>query len=156
MLTYGDKLNSEFFFFFFVGKMILLHKCNHVLNISVSSFYRMPPIYQFDDYDKCLSVNPSTYCIVYAEIEPNHFSQLWNQIDIYSKDINRHFRHDRLHFGVCIERCKILLESLTVFERQQLYDKRVEKNEVSFDQSICPFTKLSLNDLNLDKISINR
>ncbi|XP_037888711.1 nose resistant to fluoxetine protein 6-like [Glossina fuscipes] len=91
----------------------------------------MPPIYQFDDYDKCLSINPSAYCVVYAEIEPNHSSQLWNQIDIYSKDINRHFRHDRLHFGVCVERCKSLLESLTVFERQQLYDRRIGKNEIT-------------------------
>uniref|UniRef100_A0A1A9VM91 Acyltransferase 3 domain-containing protein n=1 Tax=Glossina austeni TaxID=7395 RepID=A0A1A9VM91_GLOAU len=112
-----------------MARLVSLDNSNATKRLTVSSFYQMPPIYQFDDYDKCLSVNPSTYCIVYAEIEPKHSSQLWNQIDIYSKDVNRHFRHDRLHFGVCIERCKILLESLTVFERQQLYDKRIEKNE---------------------------
>uniref|UniRef100_A0A1A9WWJ6 Acyltransferase 3 domain-containing protein n=1 Tax=Glossina brevipalpis TaxID=37001 RepID=A0A1A9WWJ6_9MUSC len=91
----------------------------------------MPPIYQFDDYDKCLSKTQSNYCIVYAQIEANLSLPLWNQIDLYSKESNHHFRHDRLHFGVCVENCKILLESLTAYEQQQLYDKRIEKNEIT-------------------------
>lgn len=105
--------------------------------IPMSSYYEMPPLYQFDDYDKCIDSRTSfSYCVVYAEIEPNASSPLWNQIDIYSKDDRHHYRHDRLFFGVCAEDCKALLKSLPDFQQQELYDKMVGSNEVSFSCSL--------------------
>uniref|UniRef100_A0A1A9VM92 Acyltransferase 3 domain-containing protein n=1 Tax=Glossina austeni TaxID=7395 RepID=A0A1A9VM92_GLOAU len=98
--------------------------------IPTSSYYEMPPLYQFDDYDKCVDSRTSfSYCVVYAEIEPNASSPLWNQIDMYSKDGRHHYRHDRLFFGVCVEDCKTLLKSLPDFQQQELYDKMVGSNE---------------------------
>ncbi|KAL9921725.1 nose resistant to fluoxetine protein 6-like [Glossina fuscipes fuscipes] len=112
-------------------------------NIPTSSYYEMPPLYQFDDYDKCIDSRMSySYCVVYAEIEPNASSPLWNQIDMYSRDERHHYRHDRLFFGVCVEDCKTLLKSLPDFQQQQLYDKTIGSNEVSFSyllRIICNF-----------------
>ncbi|KAI9582389.1 hypothetical protein GQX74_009777 [Glossina fuscipes] len=101
-------------------------------NIPTSSYYEMPPLYQFDDYDKCIDSRMSySYCVVYAEIEPNASSPLWNQIDMYSRDERHHYRHDRLFFGVCVEDCKTLLKSLPDFQQQQLYDKTIGSNEIT-------------------------
>uniref|UniRef100_A0A1A9ZC94 Acyltransferase 3 domain-containing protein n=1 Tax=Glossina pallidipes TaxID=7398 RepID=A0A1A9ZC94_GLOPL len=92
---------------------------------------QMPELYKLDDYDKCLSRTQSGYCMVYAEIVPDNSSKLWNFIDVYSKDYRHHFRHDHLLFGICVDRCKILLETLSLSEQSELYDERVESNEIT-------------------------
>uniref|UniRef100_A0A1A9WWJ5 Acyltransferase 3 domain-containing protein n=1 Tax=Glossina brevipalpis TaxID=37001 RepID=A0A1A9WWJ5_9MUSC len=120
-------------------QIITLVNCNisnnlnyDIQNNSTNNYYKMPPLYQLDDYEKCLYTwKPFTYCVVYAEIEPNISSPLWKQIDLYSKDIKHHYRHDRLFFGVCVEECKILLKSLSSDQQQQLYDKRIGSNEIT-------------------------
>ncbi|KAH8261004.1 hypothetical protein KR044_002117, partial [Drosophila immigrans] len=97
----------------------------------------MPSMYQLDDYDLCLQQPPSrllahsTYCLVYAEIVPNASSTLWQQIDRVSQDDKHYFRHDHLFIGVCLERCKRSLHTLTRFQKQQLYEGKVLDTELS-------------------------
>uniref|UniRef100_A0A1A9VM86 Acyltransferase 3 domain-containing protein n=1 Tax=Glossina austeni TaxID=7395 RepID=A0A1A9VM86_GLOAU len=92
---------------------------------------QMPELYKLDDYDKCLSRTQSVYCMVYAEVVPDNSSKLWNFIDVYSKDYRYHFRHDHLLFGICVDRCEILLETLSLSEQSELYDERVESSEIT-------------------------
>ncbi|XP_030375821.1 nose resistant to fluoxetine protein 6 [Scaptodrosophila lebanonensis] len=88
----------------------------------------MPPMYQLEDYDLCLQKPPSqllghsTYCLVYAEIVPNASSALWHEIDKVSQNAKHNFRHDHLFLGVCLERCKRALSTLSRFQIQQLYE----------------------------------
>lgn len=98
----------------------------------------MPPLYQLDDYDLCLQQKPSqqllahsTYCLVYVELRPNASSELWRQIELVSRDEKHHYRHDHLFVGVCLERCKRSLHTLSRFQIQQLYEGTVEDKEVS-------------------------
>lgn len=97
----------------------------------------MPPLHQLDDYDLCLQQRPSqllahsTYCLVYVELRPNGSSELWQQIERVSRDAKHHYRHDHLFVGVCVERCKRLLHTLARFQIQQLYEGKVEDQEVS-------------------------
>uniref|UniRef100_A0A1A9ZC97 Acyltransferase 3 domain-containing protein n=1 Tax=Glossina pallidipes TaxID=7398 RepID=A0A1A9ZC97_GLOPL len=125
---------TKVFNFDLIILQVILVGCNTFSDsqrkIPMTSYYEMPPLYQFDDYDKCIDSRTSfSYCVVYAEIEPNVSSSLWNQIDMYSKDDRHHYRHDRLFFGVCVEDCKALLTSLPEFQQQELYDKMVGSNE---------------------------
>lgn len=97
-----------------------------VFNYLVSVYRQMPSLYQFDDYDQCLQSDTvtsnirATYCVVYAEIVENETSSLWDQIASFSADKRHHFSHDRLFFGVCLERCKELLDTTVVFPRNEL------------------------------------
>ncbi|XP_062135235.1 nose resistant to fluoxetine protein 6 [Drosophila sulfurigaster albostrigata] len=97
----------------------------------------MPAMYQLDDYDLCLQQSPSqilahsTYCLVYTEIVPNASSTLWQQIEQFSQDNKHHFRHDHLFVGVCLERCKRALHTLSRFQKQQLYEGKVVDTELS-------------------------
>lgn len=45
----------------------------------------MPPLYKFDDYDKCLLEFPeikATYCIVKTLIKADNESESWNVIQV--------------------------------------------------------------------------
>ncbi|XP_017960684.1 nose resistant to fluoxetine protein 6 isoform X1 [Drosophila navojoa] len=104
---------------------------------NLTLYRQMPPLHQLDDYDLCLQQRPSqllahsTYCLVYVELRPNGSSELWQQIELVSKDAKHHYRHDRLFVGVCVERCKRLLHTLARFQIQQLYGGKVEDQELS-------------------------
>ncbi|XP_049317329.1 nose resistant to fluoxetine protein 6 isoform X2 [Bactrocera dorsalis] len=93
---------------------------------NLSVYRQMPPLYQFDDYDRCLesatvtSNIRTTYCVVYAEIVENETSSLWNQIASFSADRRHYFSHDRLFFGICLERCKRLLHAAVTFPQHEL------------------------------------
>ncbi|EDW02479.1 GH19863 [Drosophila grimshawi] len=97
----------------------------------------MPALYHLDDYDLCLQQPPSrllfrsTYCLVYVEIVSNASSNLWQQIERVSRDEKHHFRHDHLFVGVCLERCKQALHTLSKFQIQQLYEGKVADEELS-------------------------
>ncbi|XP_050324029.1 nose resistant to fluoxetine protein 6 isoform X1 [Bactrocera neohumeralis] len=93
---------------------------------NLSVYRQMPPLYQFDDYDRCLESDTvtsnirATYCVVYAEIVENETSRLWNQITSFSTDRRHYFSHDRLFFGVCLERCKQLLHGAITSPQHEL------------------------------------
>uniref|UniRef100_T1PG61 Acyltransferase n=1 Tax=Musca domestica TaxID=7370 RepID=T1PG61_MUSDO len=79
------------------------------------SRHELPPLYTFDNYDVCLnngnSKFDSTYCMVYAEVQADNSSELWHKIATH-KEHKFHYHHDRLYFGVCLEKCRGYLESL--------------------------------------------
>ncbi|CAD7013860.1 unnamed protein product [Ceratitis capitata] len=89
----------------------------------------MPPLYRFDDYDQCLQLEnlnfpaKATYCVVFSEIVQNEESTLWKEISRMSADSEHHFRHDRLFFGVCLERCKSLLRPILKVRQHELSRK---------------------------------
>ncbi|XP_075165821.1 uncharacterized protein LOC142238146 isoform X2 [Haematobia irritans] len=74
----------------------------------------LPSLYTFDDYDMCLfnatSIVASTYCMVYAQILPDNSSELWRKIAAH-KMHKFHYHHDKLFFGVCLEKCMPFLEA---------------------------------------------
>lgn len=93
----------------------------------------MPPIHDLDPYDKCLkySVEPGTYCMVYAEIIPNKSSNIWEIVKNFSDDQKHRFRHDHLFFGICIQECLRLLANDTTFHGIAIEDNIMEDVEVT-------------------------
>uniref|UniRef100_A0A8D8L8R5 Nose resistant to fluoxetine protein 6 n=6 Tax=Culex pipiens TaxID=7175 RepID=A0A8D8L8R5_CULPI len=92
----------------------------------------MPKLFAYDDYDECFngysSLDPM-YCVVRSVIKPNNRSDLWNLIEIFSNDTYRHFRHNHLDRGICVERCRRALVGLQNDTLQQLY---VDKFQIDF------------------------
>ncbi|XP_005174891.1 nose resistant to fluoxetine protein 6 [Musca domestica] len=79
---------------------------------NITTYRRLPPLHTLDKYDECFdrSVAPSSYCLLFAEIEADD-SELWFQIEEISKDTYNRYRHDYIFMGICVDRCKELLKN---------------------------------------------
>ncbi|XP_013099285.2 O-acyltransferase like protein-like [Stomoxys calcitrans] len=98
----------------------------------------LPPLYNFDDYDLCFfnktSALSSTYCMVYAEVQPDNSSQLWEKIEVHNRH-RFHYHHDKLFFGLCVERCLNYIKSTDDFnsnDNTEVLDREV----VQFFQTV--------------------
>jgi hypothetical protein len=91
----------------------------------------MPKIYTFDDYDQCMTSagGPNTYCTVRTIVKPDNNSAVWKMIAEFSSDHKRHYEHSSLLRGICVNRCKDLVDKLSSEEQNELF---VEEFPVSF------------------------
>lgn len=99
--------------------------------ITVTIYRNLPPLYDFDNYDHCLAQKASKYCMVFAEIVPNRYNEIWKNIETLSNDLTHHYRHKKLFFGVCVEKCLELLDNLTPQEIQSYKSGKLLENEVN-------------------------
>ncbi|XP_065086712.1 nose resistant to fluoxetine protein 6-like [Ochlerotatus camptorhynchus] len=101
--------------------------------IELSQYHRMPPMAVFDDYDLCMEDVPegkvATYCIARVVIKPDNGSELWHLIEDFSKDWKRHHNHALLDRGICMDKCKTLVQRLPNETRRAL---RVDKFDIDF------------------------
>ncbi|EDS45872.1 conserved hypothetical protein [Culex quinquefasciatus] len=92
----------------------------------------MPKLYAYDDYDECFDAYDTpeqVYCVARSVVKPDNGSELYRFIQDFSADTYRHFRHDHLDRGLCVERCRRLVAGLDNSTLQQLY---VEKFNIDF------------------------
>ncbi|XP_058123495.1 nose resistant to fluoxetine protein 6 [Anopheles ziemanni] len=104
----------------------------------VTAYYQMPPLYLYDDYDRCLEQFPdgATYCLVDSWIAPNETVAIWPVIRQFSADDKRSFRHDRLQRGLCMNRCHQLLDKFDRRTQMKYFLSRFEPNDsqkITFD-----------------------
>lgn len=95
----------------------------------------MPKLYLMDDYDLCLDQpdNLTIYCIATVIIKPNSTLPLWDYIEEFSRNRKKHFRHDRLQRGVCVNKCNGILGELDEEYLETLYQPEFEyENEVKW------------------------
>uniref|UniRef100_A0A182PVM7 Acyltransferase 3 domain-containing protein n=1 Tax=Anopheles epiroticus TaxID=199890 RepID=A0A182PVM7_9DIPT len=98
----------------------------------------MPPLYLYDDYDRCLEEFPvrATYCLVDSWIVPNNSNPLWTVIEQFSTDTKRSFRHDRLQRGLCMNRCHQLLTRFDPRTQMKYFHSRfnaTDSQRITFD-----------------------
>jgi hypothetical protein len=90
----------------------------------VSEYNLMPKMFHLDAYDDCLNENvkfsSSVFCVADVQIKPNKSSQVWNIIEKNSRQWKIQYRHDHLVYGVCINRCRKLLEKLGKYSKEEL------------------------------------
>lgn len=83
----------------------------------------MPPLYDLDDYDRCLhefSGQSTTYCFVRAEVQPDESASAWRAITEISQYDRHHFDHRNLYFGLCLRECEDSLSELNEDELEAL------------------------------------
>lgn len=104
----------------------------------------VPKLYQLDPYDDCLSTkvkfSSPVYCIADVFIKPNKSNSAWMIIEENSNSWKTQYRHDHLVHGVCIGRCKKLMEKFDKMT-QQKYFHQSPKNFSTFKSD--PFTFVS-------------
>lgn len=83
----------------------------------------MPLLHRTEDVDRCLfpTNDLNVFCVVFTLIAPDNTSALWNQIETFSSDLKRHFRHDFIHSGICLKTCEEELNKLSEIERDELF-----------------------------------
>lgn len=83
----------------------------------------MPPMYHSDEYEPCLWATDqySVFCVVHAIIKPDNDSSVYKQVIEFSSDTKKHFAHDLLYLGLCLNRCERKLKHLSKKESENLY-----------------------------------
>lgn len=123
---------------------------------AVTEYYKMPRLHLMDDFDLCMDQphNLTVYCIATVILKPNTSLPLWEYIDEFSRNRKKHFRHDRLQRGVCVNRCSDLLSELDEYTLSDLSQEEFEyENEVS--RFFFKGAQNQNNDLKIDFFPIN-
>ncbi|XP_052893013.1 nose resistant to fluoxetine protein 6-like [Anopheles moucheti] len=112
--------------------------CEKDGSFNITAYYQMPPLYLYDDYDRCLEEFPvrATYCLVDSWIVPNDTIPLWSVIEQFSSDTKRSFRHDRLQRGLCMNRCHLLMSKFDRRTQMKYFQSRFDPKdfqEITFD-----------------------
>ncbi|XP_053674392.1 nose resistant to fluoxetine protein 6-like [Anopheles nili] len=120
------------------GRSINDTTCGQDVAFNLTAYYQMPPLYQYDDYDRCLEEFPvrATYCLVDGWIAPNTSNPLWSVIQQFSADTKRSFRHDRVQRGLCMNRCQQLMGKYDRRTQMKYYQPEFEaadSQEITFD-----------------------
>uniref|UniRef100_A0A1I8MIA6 Acyltransferase 3 domain-containing protein n=1 Tax=Musca domestica TaxID=7370 RepID=A0A1I8MIA6_MUSDO len=92
--------------------------------MNMTQYYKMPPLYDFDNYDRCLQEfndDQSMYCFVRADVLPEPKAEAWQVIESTSKYYKHHFNHAHLYFGVCVEWCRWQIDKLPKDVAESLY-----------------------------------
>lgn len=92
----------------------------------------MPKLNVFDDYNECMGKygDEALYCLVDTHIKPDR-SELFNLIRHYSKNIKKNFRHDNLVRGLCVNKCREIVERLGSNKTQYFVEKFPTDTKVS-------------------------
>ncbi|XP_050093927.1 nose resistant to fluoxetine protein 6-like [Anopheles aquasalis] len=80
-----------------------------LLETPASDYWRMPRVFQYDDYDVCLNDNPtigSVYCVVKAIVHPDTQSDIWHLIERASVNWKQNLNHAHLDRGLCLRDCE--------------------------------------------------
>ncbi|XP_063709178.1 uncharacterized protein LOC134837721 [Culicoides brevitarsis] len=95
---------------------------NASAQFNLTEYYRMPPLHHTENLRRCLheTEDYNVFCVVFTIIKPDN-SALWHQIEVFSDDVKRHFRHDFVHSGICLRTCERQLAGLTDLERDALF-----------------------------------
>uniref|UniRef100_A0A336LJU7 CSON009735 protein n=1 Tax=Culicoides sonorensis TaxID=179676 RepID=A0A336LJU7_CULSO len=83
----------------------------------------MPLLHRTGDIDRCLysTEDFNVNCVMFTIIKPDNTSKLWHQIEDYSNDYKKHYRHDFVHSAICLKECEEQLSNLSESERDDLF-----------------------------------
>lgn len=72
------------------------------------------------------------YCVADVVVKPDTDSDLYKFISEYNKDTKRHYRHDNLVRGLCVNTCQEIVGKLEINEENILTEKFSIDLKVSF------------------------
>ncbi|GBP67876.1 hypothetical protein EVAR_86703_1 [Eumeta japonica] len=65
-------------------------------------YYRLPALFEVQDYIKCLSQRENAFCAGAFELSSQEPSRLYDVLKRYSANIRQNFNHTRIHRAVCL------------------------------------------------------
>ncbi|XP_061393215.1 nose resistant to fluoxetine protein 6-like [Musca vetustissima] len=92
----------------------------------------MPPLNDFDDYDRCLQefTDESLYCFVRADVEAQPNAEAWQAIKNVTQYSKHHFDHGHLYFGICVKWCQSQIDAMPKNETDDLFEGILNNNKV--------------------------
>ncbi|XP_062550133.1 nose resistant to fluoxetine protein 6-like [Armigeres subalbatus] len=101
--------------------VLLVSRWSSVYGSSASEI--VPPIYRYDDFEKCQQVNsPGVFCYVRIVLESDA-----DPIDTPSRIVTR-FRRNQLDWGICVADCQREVALLDASARQRLLQPKIDVN----------------------------
>ncbi|CAG5048728.1 unnamed protein product [Parnassius apollo] len=83
--------------------VLIVHFCRGIIyRLNDEMYNKMPPVFQFEDYEPCMSEPDGVYCMTKFALVSDTNSELLNMIHNFSKHQVRHYNHSKLHYGVCL------------------------------------------------------
>ncbi|XP_063386155.1 nose resistant to fluoxetine protein 6-like [Cydia fagiglandana] len=88
--------------------LFLVHQCSGIIySLNLTEFYKLPDLYQMDDYDPCVAEPGGLYCMVDADLYPGDNPELMRTIrnyylQEYSEYKRKHFNHTQVHRALCV------------------------------------------------------
>ncbi|XP_023940639.2 nose resistant to fluoxetine protein 6 [Bicyclus anynana] len=72
-------------------------------HFNATAFAEAPPLYALDEWSQCQRAE-DVYCIVHAALTPAN-SPLYDLLQEYSADTQKHYNRTLVHRGICVSRC---------------------------------------------------
>ncbi|CAG5014978.1 unnamed protein product [Parnassius apollo] len=83
--------------------VLIVHYCHGVIyRLNDTMYYKMPPVFHFEDYAPCMSEPDGVYCMTKFALVSDTNSELLNMIHNFSEHHVRHYNHSKLFYGVCL------------------------------------------------------
>ncbi|XP_028169290.1 nose resistant to fluoxetine protein 6-like [Ostrinia furnacalis] len=94
--------------------LITIQSCSAVIySLNETEYYKMPRLYDLDEYSACLQEPAAAYCVADFELFTEEDSALMDMIQQYSDHKMKHFNHTQIHRGVCVTRtCADFIQNL--------------------------------------------
>ncbi|KFB44409.1 AGAP005145-PA-like protein [Anopheles sinensis] len=147
----GHPVGSWWFLVPAIGLLLvgLVAQGCHGELLELSEYWRMPRVFQYDDYDICLNDNPSVpsvYCVVKAVIRPDNTSDVWRIIEQASDNWKVHVNHAHLDRGFCVRNCERRLVDLSASDRLNGSELLVPKFKTNIRYTFPPGTFRSVEE----------
>ncbi|XP_026321077.1 regulator of hypoxia-inducible factor 1-like [Hyposmocoma kahamanoa] len=114
-----------------------------------SEYARMPPLFQYDNYESCLRRPGGLYCTTKFDLVADEPNELYDLIQEYSSYWKINFNHSRLQYGICVtDTCKDFYNNNTTSDvklalegylNKTFYDKYRLRTRVK-DSTVCTST----------------
>ncbi|XP_012546485.2 nose resistant to fluoxetine protein 6 [Bombyx mori] len=92
-----------------ISLVFLLYYCSlcvaaQIYHLNESTYERMPPLFDLDEYEFCLNGDRGIYCLVRMDLVGPDDSDLIQLIRDYSAVTTKHYNHSYLERGICVTR----------------------------------------------------
>ncbi|XP_061400558.1 nose resistant to fluoxetine protein 6 [Musca vetustissima] len=135
--------------------MILFLIAIRNIHSETNPYRQLPPLHTLDNYDDCFirSDDSAKYCLLFGEIEADN-SELWHQIEEYSKDTVHRYRHDYIFMGLCVDKCmEMLNNSDSNIRKSNINNRQQHRDLTTYDEIIQYYQRIYKTDSNVLDVS---
>ncbi|XP_050674609.1 uncharacterized protein LOC126972073 isoform X1 [Leptidea sinapis] len=78
--------------------------CGDPYFLNVTEYFRMPPLFELDNYEQCMASENGVFCVVAVDVITEPDNDVTNIITKYSANKLKRFNHSIIERGICVTR----------------------------------------------------
>ncbi|XP_050668259.1 nose resistant to fluoxetine protein 6-like isoform X2 [Leptidea sinapis] len=90
------------FYKYFVVLFLIGLSYGQPLYLNVTEYFRMPPLFELDNYEKCMASEDGMFCVVAVDVITEPDNDVTNIITKYSANRLKRFNHSNIERGICV------------------------------------------------------